>query len=64
MVNILFSDEQLHSLKNDLKKSRRQAFAEGTNKNLTIQWESFLLFCFYFKLTYLPAETDTLGLYA
>ena len=64
MVNILFSDEQLHSLKNDLKNSRRQAFAEGTNKNLTIQWESFLLFCFYFKLTYLPAETDTLGLYA
>lgn len=57
---VSFSDEQLYSL----KKSQRQAFAEGTNRNLTIQWETFLLFCFYFKLTYLPAETETLSLYA
>ena len=61
---VSFSDKQLYSLKNELKKSQRQAFAEGTNRNLTIQWETFLFFCFYFKLTYLPAETETLSLYA
>ena len=61
---VSFSDKQLYSLKNDFKKSQRQAFAEGTNRNLTMQWETFLLFCFYLRLTYLPVETETLSLYA
>ena len=61
---ILCSDKQMNNLKAELRNSRRQAFAEGTNKNLTIQWETFLLFCFYFKLTYLPVDTETLSLYA
>ena len=59
-----FSDKQLNDLKTELRNSRRQAFAEGTNKNLKIQWETFLLFCFYFNLTYLPVNTETLSLYA
>ena len=58
------SDKQMNDLKAELRNSRRQAFAEGTNKNLKIQWETFLLFCFYFKLTYLPVDTETLSLYA
>ena len=32
--NYFVSDKQLSVLKTDLKNSRRQAFAEGTNKNL------------------------------
>jgi len=40
------------------------SFAEGTRRNLKIQWESFLLFCTYFSFCYLPASTRTLQLYA
>ena len=47
-----------------MKTSRKKAYAEGTSKNLRIQWESYLLFCFYFRITSLPASTETLSLYA
>ena len=50
-------------MKLELKTSRKKAYAEGTAKNLKIQWESFLLFCFYFSFSYLPASTETLSLY-
>ena len=40
------------------------AYAEGTFKNLRIQWESFLLFCFYYKLNPFPVDVETLCLYA
>ena len=40
------------------------ACAVGSRRNLHIQWESFLLFCFYFKLVFLPTSTETLQLYA
>ena len=36
----------------------------GSRRNLRIQWESFLLFCFYFKLVFLPTSTETLQLNA
>jgi len=29
-----------------------------------VQWESFLLFCVYFQITFLPVDTETLQLYA
>lgn len=54
----------LDQLKLDLRKSNCQAYAEGSKRNLKIQWESFLCFCIYFKLKYLPVSTDTLQLYA
>lgn len=54
----------MHRLKGELHSTRRKAYAEGTHKNLKIQWETYLLFCFYFKLTYLPVNTNTLSLYA
>lgn len=41
-----------------------QAYAEGTHNNLKIQWETYLMFCIYFGLTYLPMDTSTLSLYA
>ena len=40
------------------------AYAVSTRKNLKIQWEAFLLFCFYFNLQHIPADTLTLQLYA
>ena len=54
----------MHSLKKDLKASRSSAYAEGTKQNMKIQWESFLMFCIYFGFKYLPANTETLSLYA
>lgn len=63
MIDII-SELQLDKLKRDLKNSRKHAYAEGTYKNLQIQWESFLLFCIHFGLCYLPVTTETLSLYA
>ena len=51
----------MSSLRNELKTSRRSAFAEGSVK---IQWESYLMFCLYFGLSYLPSTTENLCLYA
>lgn len=64
MVIIFVSEKQLHRLKKDLSSTRRQAYAEGTHKNLKIQWETYLMFCIHFGLKYLPVNTDTLSLYA
>lgn len=54
----------MKQLRNELRTSNRSAYAQGTRKNLKIQWESFLLFCIYFGLEYLPATTITIQLYA
>lgn len=64
MVIIFISEKQLCRLKKDLSSTRKQAYAEGTHKNLKIQWETYLMFCIYFGLTYLPMDTSTLSLYA
>jgi hypothetical protein len=65
VVSLLrFSDKQLDKLWTDLKKSNRDAYADGSRRNLRIQLESFLLFCFYFKLKLMPVSTETLQLYA
>ena len=58
------SEGQLKKLKADLKSSRRQAYTEGSQRNLRIQLETFLLFCIYFGFSYLPVQTETLSLYA
>ena len=63
-LSLIVSESQMSSLKKDLNTSRRSAYAEGTVKNLKIQWESYLSFCIYFGLAFLPAETDILCLYA
>lgn len=54
----------MNCLKADLKTSRRSAYAEGTTRNMKVQWESYLMFCIYFGLQYLPSSTETLCLYA
>lgn len=61
---ILFSDGQLNKLKKDLDQSNKAAYAEGTRRNLIVQWESYLLFCTYFNFISLPTNTNTLQLFA
>ena len=66
-VNCLFlsiSVSELIVLNKEVKQSMKVAYAEGTFKNLRIQWESFLLFCFYYKLNPFPVDVETLCLYA
>ena len=46
-----------------MRGSRKAAFAEGTHKNLLVQFRAFLLFCIYFNLPYLPTNLDTVSLY-
>ena len=41
----------------------KAAFAEGTSKNLKVQWRAYLLFCNFFGLKTIPATTETLCLY-
>ena len=55
---------QLTELQAELTYSNQKAYAEGSKANLKIQWESFLLFCTYFKFCAIPAKTLTLQLYA
>ena len=54
---------ELERLKTDVKDSQKAVFA-STRKNLITQWMSFLLFCMHFKLEFLPAEEETMALYA
>ena len=54
-------EEELVQLKADTKESRKAAFAPGTRKNLVTQWISFLLFCLYFNLEFVPAEVCTIS---
>ena len=54
----------LTDLNIEVKQTMKRAYAEGTFKNLRIQWESLLLFCFYFKLKPLSVQVKTLCLYA
>ena len=47
-------------LNKEVKQSKKVAYAKGTFKNPRIQWESFLLFCFYYKLNPFPVDVETL----
>ena len=51
-------------MKDDQLCSTRSAFAEGTYKNIEVQWRTFLTFCVYFGFTYLPTSLNTICLYA
>ena len=46
-----------------MDQSNKAAYADGTRRNLRVQWESYLLFCFYFELVTLPASTRNLQLF-
>ena len=61
---ISISELDLEALKRDLKKTKRAAFGDGTNKNLKLQWKSFVLFCIHFNQTPIPCNSETIALYA
>jgi len=63
-IYLHFSVEQLSKLKSDLRGSNLASYAEGTRKNLKVQWQAFVMFCIYFGFTFLPASTSTVQLYA
>ena len=56
----MFSEE----LKHQVKISQRAAYAEGTVKNLEIQWNKYLEFCQDYDCLAMPADSETLCLYA
>ena len=51
-------------LKAQLKVTQRAAYAEGTYKNLETQWKKYLEFCQEFDFVVMPADTETICLYA
>ncbi|CAH3140932.1 unnamed protein product, partial [Pocillopora meandrina] len=54
---------ELRRLRRDLKHSQRSVYSCGTYSNLRTLFKAFFLFCFYFKLTPVPAELTTVCLY-
>ena len=48
----------------DQQISCKSAFAEGTFKNIKVQWRTFLTFCIYFGFNFLPSSLSTVCLYA
>ena len=54
----------LAQLHRGIHESQRAAFAVGTYKNLRLQWRTFISFCMYFHLAFLPTSLQTVCLYA
>ena len=51
-------------LRRQLKETQRDAFAEGTHKNLLTQWKAFLMFCDQYQYQAMLVSTDMICLYA
>lgn len=60
---IKFVDEQLKRLRKESTESCKSAFAESTYDNIKVQWRTFLTFCIYFGLEFLPASLNTICIY-
>ena len=60
------SVEQLSQLKSDLRCSNLASYmyAESTRENLKEQWQALVMFCIYFRFTFLPASTSSCQVYA
>ena len=63
IFDFLSTDLVLSKLSRDLKKTRKAAYAAGTQKNHRTQWRSYLYFCLHFDLVFLPASIRTISLY-
>lgn len=48
----------------DVRKSKKNAFADGTRKNFATQWKAYLMFCLFFKFEVLPVNSEVLCLFA
>lgn len=55
---------QLRLLKKDVRRSKRNAFAAGTNANLRTQWRAYFLFCAFFHINAIPCTLEVIGLFA
>lgn len=55
---------ELRRLKKELRITKKNALAEGTTKNILVQWKAFNEFCDKFNLHEWPSSTDTLCLFA
>jgi hypothetical protein len=64
LLLIFFFITELKLLHLQSKISVRHVYAEGTNQNLKIQWETYIMFCFYFGFQSLPSSVKVLTLYA
>ena len=51
-------------MRQEVLRSKRAAFADGTARNLRWQWKLFIMFCAYFRFKILPASIECLCLYA
>ena len=60
---LISAGRELAALRREFRHAKRSAFADGTRKNLRVQWKSYVMFCMYFDLTIVPADKDILGLY-
>ena len=58
-----FAELSLKNLHKEVRSSVRAAFAEGTSKNLRVQWRAYFLFCDFYRLKPIPTSTETLCLY-
>jgi len=54
---------QLEKLTRDVKDSRQAAFSLGTNRNLLVQFKTFVIFCIYFHLVPVPVSLADLSMY-
>lgn len=63
-VFFFLADGLMERLRRDVKVSQRAAFATGTFKNLFVQWRTFISFCLFFNLDFLPTNVATLSVYA
>lgn len=57
------TDPVLSQLSQDLKKSRKAAYATGTSKNHRTQWRTYLYFTLNFNFVSLPASLQTICLF-
>ena len=62
-MQCIVSDTELNLPMRDVCKIREAALAEGTQCNLMVLWEAFILSCVYFKLDPVPVSLVTLQLY-
>ena len=64
MELVLFLAEELRELREELKKTKKEAFRRGTTQNLVAQWRSFILFCVYLQFQPVPATIECICLFA
>ncbi|CAH1777690.1 unnamed protein product [Owenia fusiformis] len=59
---VIFPD-QIKELKKQANHNMMSAYNSKTWQNLYTQWRTFLLFCVYYNMAFLPVQTDTILIY-